>query len=291
MAPLCYGQDFPLLQFEHLTVKDGLSSNVVNCITEDQLGFIWIGTTNGLNRYDGYRFKHYYHSNIDTNSLVNNNVQRLYTDTKGRLWMSTDGGVSCFLPSENRFVNFSALRKAPYALKINGSTGIYEDEEGSIWLSNQEDVIYRVLPDLTLQEVKLQRAAIFIQQAGPKRVMIKSSETEDDNEWAFKANRIYRINKITKQVEKTYYFPALLKYQVLRITQDRQRQYYVATWKNGIFRFYPERNELQSVSTLPDNVFIDISEWRYKQQDWIICLDATEGLNLVNPTDHAVTEV
>ena len=108
MSLLCYGQVFPELQFEHITAKEGLSSNVANCITEDQQGFIWIGTINGLNRYDGYRFKHYYHHNTDTNSLVNNNVQRLYCDTKGRLWMSTDDGVSCFLPLQKTGLSISA---------------------------------------------------------------------------------------------------------------------------------------------------------------------------------------
>ena len=253
------------------------------------MGFIWIGTTNGLNRYDGYRFKHYYHSSIDTNSLVNNNVQRLYTDTKGRLWMSTDGGVSCFLPTENKFVNFSALRKTPYALKINGSTGIYEDEAGSIWLANQEDVIYRVLPDLTLQEVKLNVPEFSLNkqtQLGYDQIF----RDRNSDEWAFKANRIYRLNKLTKQVEKTYYFPELLKNQVLRIMQDIQGQYFIATWKNGIFHFYPERNELQPVSTLPDHVFTDISEWIYKQQDWIICTDANSGLNLLHPMDLAAQQ-
>lgn len=286
MFPLCHGQDFPELHFDHITVKEGLSSNVVNCITEDQQGFIWIGTINGLNRYDGYRFKHYYHSNTDTNSLVNNNVQRLYCDTKGRLWMSTDDGVSCFLPAENRFINYSTKLKTPYTLKINGSTGIYEDDKGTVWLCNQEADIYQVLEDLTLQEVHLDLPDFSFYNLSPKGYE-NIYRDNNGNEWAFKANRIYLLNNFTKQADKIFYFPELLKYQVLRILQDTRGNYFITTWKNGVFRLLPERNMLQPITSLPDHVFTDVAEWTYMQENWIVCADANYGLYLVRPADYS----
>ncbi|ADY53186.1 hypothetical protein Pedsa_2644 [Pseudopedobacter saltans DSM 12145] len=50
------------LKFKHLTINDGLSQNVVLCMIQDREGYIWMGTEDGLNRYDGYEFKHYKHS-------------------------------------------------------------------------------------------------------------------------------------------------------------------------------------------------------------------------------------
>jgi len=286
MDSLCYAQDFPQLQFDHITVKEGLSSNVANCITEDQQGFIWIGTTNGLNRYDGYRFKQYYHNNTDTNSLVNNNVQRLYCDTKGRLWMSTDDGVSCFLPAENRFINYSVKLKAPYALKINGSTGIYEDERGTIWLCNQEAVLYKVLDDLALQEVQLDLPDFSFYNLKPKGYD-NIYRDKKGTEWAFKANRIYQINKLTKQADKIFYFPGFIKYQILRILQVTEGDYIITTWKSGVFRFSPELNRLEPISTLPEHVFSDILEWMYLKQNWITCADGNFGLYLISPADFS----
>ncbi len=54
-------QTFPELRFQSLSDKDGLSSNTVNVIAQDNIGFMWFGTNNGLNRFDGYRFKQFFH--------------------------------------------------------------------------------------------------------------------------------------------------------------------------------------------------------------------------------------
>ncbi|MGB5895318.1 MAG: two-component regulator propeller domain-containing protein, partial [Ignavibacteriaceae bacterium] len=71
------------IQFEHLTVKDGLSQNHVTSILKDSKGFMWFCTQNGLNRYDGKSFKVYKHSPDDPKSLSNNHVQAIYEDKKG----------------------------------------------------------------------------------------------------------------------------------------------------------------------------------------------------------------
>ena len=274
-------QSFPELQFEHITTKEGLSSNSVSNIVEDKQGFIWIGTANGLNRYDGYRFKQYYHSNTDSNSLVNNSVQRLHCDTRGRIWISTEDGVSCFLPMQNKFFNYSTKRKPPYSLKNNSSVGVYEDAEGAIWLCNQSDVIYKVMPDLTLQAVKINLPAFQFYNLSPLGYD-NIFRDKNENEWAFTANRIYKINKVTKQPEKTFDFPDFLKGQVLKMIQDSSGKYFITTWGIGVWQLIPDENKLQAVAALPKRVFADISEWNYKKQNWIACLESNIGLYLLD---------
>ena len=60
------------IKFEHITVNDGLSQNTVNCIFQDSRGFMWFGTHDGLNRYDGYEVIQFNHDPLDSNSLANN---------------------------------------------------------------------------------------------------------------------------------------------------------------------------------------------------------------------------
>ncbi len=84
----CCAQSFPNLKFSHLTEKDGLTNNTVRCITQDAEGFMWFGTDNGLNRFDGYRIKQFYHKPADTNSLVNNQVMQIVSDKKNNVWVS-----------------------------------------------------------------------------------------------------------------------------------------------------------------------------------------------------------
>ena len=71
------------LRFEQLSLEQGLSQSLVLCIAQDDLGFLWFGTEDGLNRYDGYSFKVYRHSNTDSTSLANNYVYSLYKDSEG----------------------------------------------------------------------------------------------------------------------------------------------------------------------------------------------------------------
>jgi ligand-binding sensor domain-containing protein len=281
-----HAQNFPELKFEHLTTKDGLSSNSITSITEDKQGFMWIGTINGLNRYDGYRFKQYYHSNTDSNSLVNNGVQSITCDTKGRLWISTEDGVSCFIPAENRFINFSAKFKKAQQLKINNSVHFYEDEKGVIWLCNQLDVIYKVLADFSLQEVKINIPTFSFYNLSLLGYVALFRD-KGGNEWAFQANRLYHINKLTKQPEKTFDFSSFFKAQILKIIQDSTGNYFIATWNGGLWQFFPDKNTVVLITTLPKRIFSDIIEWNYKNQKWMACLEINFGLYLLHPKTFA----
>lgn len=80
-----------------------LSDNRFHAICEDQSGFIWIGTENGLNRYDGYNFYKFYHDDNDSLSLMSNYVKSLYIDDEGTLWIGTNRGVQYQRPSEKNF--------------------------------------------------------------------------------------------------------------------------------------------------------------------------------------------
>ena len=90
------------VRYERYTTENGLSSNVVYCIVQDLRGFLWIGTNEGLNRYDGYSFKTYRHDAADTNSLQSNGVHSLCVDSDGTLWIGTSGGLSKYEYSTNR---------------------------------------------------------------------------------------------------------------------------------------------------------------------------------------------
>ena len=149
-------------------------------------------------------------------------------------------------------------------------------------MSNQEDVLYKVLADLTLQEIKLQLPDFAFHNLDPKGYD-QIFRDHQGNEWAYKANRIYQLNKQTKAPDKIFHFPGLLKYQILRIIQDQQGHYFITSWKNGVFRFFPEKNTLEPITTLPDHVYTDISEWSFKHQVWITCMDANFGLCLIHP--------
>lgn len=81
------------LYFTHIGVEDGLCQNTVCCILQDHLGFIWLGTKDGLTRYDGYRFRVFKHDAADPMSIGNNFIRVLYEDADGLIWIGTNVGV------------------------------------------------------------------------------------------------------------------------------------------------------------------------------------------------------
>lgn len=276
-----YSQEFPGLQFDHITAKDGLSSNLVTVIAEDKQGFIWVGTSNGLNRYDGYRFKHFFHSDTDSNSLVNNSVQTILCDSRGRLWIGTESGVSCYLPGQNTFINYDTKLKPPFYINNNSSVRIYEDETGTVWLCNERDLIYKVKEDMTLAELKINIPPFYITNL-PLLGYDKIFRDHSGHEWAFRANRIYSIDKQTRQPLRTFIFPELQNVFIQKVMQDSEGNYWVATWGGGVFRFFPGKDQLLPVSSIPKGIYQDLTEWTYKEHTYLAAVEADRGLYLID---------
>lgn len=91
------------LYFSTFSIEQGLSQSVVNCILQDSKGFIWLGTQNGLDRYDGKNFELYRFDPEDTTSITNNWIYAISEDHESNLWIGTKGGLHKFIRNENRF--------------------------------------------------------------------------------------------------------------------------------------------------------------------------------------------
>lgn len=115
--------DDKLDPISHISVPDGLSDNSVTCMLEDSRGFMWFGTFNGLNRYDGYEIKKYRNS-TDKKILVSNRIRSLREDSNGFIWIGTDNGITIYNPSLEKFTALysnqlkNKLDKGPGVLKI-----------------------------------------------------------------------------------------------------------------------------------------------------------------------------
>ena len=93
-------------EFERLDSRDGLSHNTVLSILQDRQGYLWVGTVDGLNRYDGYGFVIFRHDPQDSTSLSGNNVSALLEDLDGQLWVGTPRGLSLLDSDTGGFVRY-----------------------------------------------------------------------------------------------------------------------------------------------------------------------------------------
>jgi ligand-binding sensor domain-containing protein/signal transduction histidine kinase len=118
------------LRFQHLTVDDGLSGNYVRAIVRDRQGFLWIGTHEGLNRYDGYGFEVFRYSPRRPASLSNNTVTALLEDRQGRLWVGTVDGLNQFNRASEDFARYGVEHGLSHATIRR----LYEDRDGTVWI-------------------------------------------------------------------------------------------------------------------------------------------------------------
>ncbi len=126
------GQD---VQFERLSFKDGLSQSSVMCIWQDQRGFMWFCTEDGLDRFDGYEFKVYRHNPADPNSISSNYITAIYEDHAGNLWVGTNGGgLNEFDWKTETFKRYLPSLDDPHSLSNDRVLSIYEDHNQVLWV-------------------------------------------------------------------------------------------------------------------------------------------------------------
>jgi hypothetical protein len=98
-------------QYESLSIKDGLSNNIIMDVCQDRCGFLWLATQDGWTKYDGYDIENFKSIPGDSTSLPDNYVTSIYEDRQGQFWVGTSSGLSKFDPDKRKFSNF------PYELK------------------------------------------------------------------------------------------------------------------------------------------------------------------------------
>ncbi len=119
---------------EHYTTENGLSDDYVTDILQDQNGYIWIGTTSGLNRFDGYSFTVFKYRPGEPHTLSNNSINDLHEDAEGRIWIATDGGLNMYNPLTEQFKHYQHDANNENQVLYNRTRVIYEDQEGILWL-------------------------------------------------------------------------------------------------------------------------------------------------------------
>jgi ligand-binding sensor domain-containing protein len=235
------------LPAEELGVAQGLSHRQPTHLLQDKYGFLWIGTENGLNRYDGYTFTVFKHRRGDSTSLSHNWIVRLYEDKMGTLWVCTFDGLNRYNRANNTFTAFKAKPQA-HEHPVNGIFNAWEDKSGNFWV-------------FTAAGVQLfdRKKETFTALKGLECGCISSFyEDRSGTLWGpawgndAKHGGLYKVNGATREVEHFVHNPkessSLPNNCVLQVTEDKAGDLWlgipnlglsrVADRERGIFELY-----------------------------------------------------
>lgn len=274
----------------YLGIDQGLSNNSVRCIYQDHNGFMWFGTYDGLNRYDGYEFKIFRNNFKNNQSLINNWINAISEDVKGNLWIGTRQGACIY---QGLFNSFSPVYYYTADKKVEKLTSVIRDVEkdqqgnmligtedmGLLYFPRGDNIGHRILLGdqhsigkylvSTIKATKDSRTWFFAnsiglcvfdsktKQANVINATIKSAnciENDIDYLWLGTPAGVYKYNIYLNAFEKTYNVEnKKLSYQdVVGITMDKYHQLWIATNGGGIAILNTENDQVQFLTSTND---------------------------------------
>jgi len=228
---------FPIYRFEHISTRQGLSHNTVIEIIQDEQGFMWFGTLNGLNRYDGYEFKIYMPIPRDSTTLSNNIINALFEDHNGVLWVGTLNGLNRYDRERDQFIRIYHDSQNPNSLVDNRIRCITEDHQGIIWIGT-EGGLSAYNPDKGIFHNYLIESDEFDGFEG--NIIHDIYEDSRKQLWIATEKGIFRFNRATK---------SFISYKhelsnsdssisaVITICEDQWANLWIGTWGDGLQRF------------------------------------------------------
>jgi signal transduction histidine kinase/ligand-binding sensor domain-containing protein/DNA-binding response OmpR family regulator len=169
------------LKFAHLSSKNGLPQNSVLAIFQDQMGFIWLGTDDGLARYDSYQFQVYRHQPNQKNSLNNNVIRTIISDPLNNLWIGTEGGgISIMDPKKNQFFTLNELDPKFNILASTKISKVLLDRSNQIWVATNGKGVFRIKVNFE----KLSDVSTYPSQGELLQIDEKNKVLTDNKVWS-----------------------------------------------------------------------------------------------------------
>ncbi len=131
-------------RFVHISTQHGLSQKTVQAIYQDSVGFMWFGTQEGLNRFDGKELRVYRYSANNSASIAHDVIRSIKEDSKGTLWVATSGGLSQYIPSTDNFKTFSITDNNVEVLRFNT---LFLDSQGILWIGSDGNGLFQITND------------------------------------------------------------------------------------------------------------------------------------------------
>ncbi len=232
----------PFLPFSHFDQTAGLSQATGLCITQDASGFIWVGTQDGLNRFDGYSFHAYRHDGADPHSLPGNWVDALFNDRLGRLFVGTREGLVYLDGATGHFVPVPIDRSD----KLHHVTAINQDSQGRYWIGTYEGAY-------CISE-RFEPIAAYLNgtpESGVDKPVLVDDLLIDGQGAVWIATRGLSLQVVRPGAARSETVPGFPP--VLLSLYQEQGKLWIGSMEHGLFHYDPQRGVIKTFTADPAN--------------------------------------
>ena len=254
-----YANSYKDINFKSLTIKNGLSQSTVETILQDSKGYMWIGTNDGLNKYNGYGFKKYEHDIYDNNTISSNYIVDIAEDNDGYIWVSTTNGLNKINPENDNIVNYFSTSK---------DKNISNNRICEILIRKNNDILVTTSDGLNLYNKDTDSFERILGDKGdlPSQYIHSIEEDYYGNIWLGTQSGLVKLNsnltKIQEFTNKT--IDSISDNPIYRIYSDGPDNIWVATLGSGLININTKTNDIKtyknnnSEKSLPSDVVRDI---------------------------------
>jgi PAS domain S-box-containing protein len=234
------GQEYKIGQ---ITPEQGLSQSTVNCILQDKHRFMWFGTQNGLNKYNGYDFTVYKPQMRDSGSISNNVIRIIYEDSYGYLWAGTENGLNRYNHETEKFTHYWNKTKDTTSIGSNVVLSIVEDSRKQLWVGTKGGGLCKY----DREENKFIR---FYNEYSPESnniYVIIEDNLNNDFILIGTTQGLYKFDK-ANEIFVPYARETDSKNKIVTniraLSQDKDGNIYIGSWGEGLFKYNYRSNEL-----------------------------------------------
>lgn len=260
--------------FRHYNIENGTSSNGISSILQDSKGYIWLGTDNGLNRFDGTEFTFFQKNNPRYQNFQFNMISTLCEINPNELWIGTENEIYIYNQGKNNFTPFTTATKQ--GTKIHSWINyIIRDKEDNIWIATQKQGVFQYNThsnNLTQFEIPQSNNNIL-------RILCD----QQNNIWVSGMNNLYRLNKVTNTFDIFSVENENNGIYSMALWEDAAQNIWIGTWEKGLWKLNPTTKTVEKFLTPESGKGVSHIHSILEYSPDIFFIGSDDGLTIFNP--------
>ena len=263
--------------FRHYNIENGVSSNNISTLFQDQKGYIWIGTENGLNRFDGNQFTLYQKNNPLYSNFHANSINTICETTDKELWLGTDNGVFIYNQVKDTFTPFVKQTSDKTSI-TSWITHIIQDKAGNIWIATHKQGIF-------LFNTQTDKLTLF-EIPQNDNIVIRILNDEQNNIWLSGPYQLCKLNKVNNTFETYAIEEKTESIYSMALWEDSSNHIWIGTWDKGLWKLDPRTKQVEKYLTGEKGKGILHIHSILEYSPELLLIGSVDGLTIFNPVTH-----